>query len=42
MVSFVDEHAAPVILLAVLAVWVAYRLARFFATYDPEGDDGGD
>lgn len=42
LVSFVDERAAPVILLAVLAVWMAYRLARFFATYDPEGDDGDD
>ncbi|MHB9148519.1 MAG: hypothetical protein ACYC33_00295 [Thermoleophilia bacterium] len=42
LVSFVDEHAAPVILLAVLAVWVAYRLARFFAIYDPKGLDGGD
>jgi hypothetical protein len=37
LVSFLDEHAAPIVLAVVLAAWVAYRLRRYLMTFDTGG-----
>ncbi|MHB1344776.1 MAG: hypothetical protein ACYCX3_10520 [Thermoleophilia bacterium] len=40
--ALVDEQAAPLVLLTVLAVWAVVRLSRYFAHYDVEDEESAD
>jgi hypothetical protein len=39
LASMVDEHAAPIVLLAILSVWLIYRLSRYFFDLSAGGPD---
>lgn len=41
MVSFLDEHAAPIVLAVVLVGWSAYRLRRYLTDSDSGGAHRG-